>query len=348
MLKPIPNMPASINFPFCLAPMVGLSHVVFRSLLRDYLPEEAVTLWPSEMLNSRKLPHEIFEQVPETQKSDDESFWVPQILGNDEESIGASVRRLADWGAEGIDINMGCPVKKALRHNYGVALMGDQEYAADVVRMTVRHSSLPVSVKLRAGETGELPSLIQFVQKLERAGASWLTFHPRTAEQKRRGKADWSQIKVLRENLNIPLIGNGDIQTADDAFAMMDQTDVPIVMIGRALTARPWMLWQIGSRLGLKNPKGRMGSAPSTPEEEANEYGVFLQKMWFMMSERWAFPYANRKFQFFIRMSSVWLDFGHTLYADVTKAKDKTEVATALEKFFSQPHRMCQRTELRM
>src|SRR5437868_12291275 len=103
------------------------------------------------MLNSHRLPNEDFKTTPETLRAAHETELVPQILGNEEGPIGDSVKKLIhEWGAEGIDINMGCPVQKALKHNYGVALMGDPDYAARIVEMTVRNSTVPVSVKLRA------------------------------------------------------------------------------------------------------------------------------------------------------------------------------------------------------
>src|SRR5690349_17024577 len=98
-------------FPVCLAPMVGLSHVALRLVVRSYLPAGSRTIWPSEMLNSRRLPKENLDQTPEAMKSPDEDGWVPQILGNEEVFISASVHKLIAYGAVGIDINMGCPVQ---------------------------------------------------------------------------------------------------------------------------------------------------------------------------------------------------------------------------------------------
>ena len=179
-----------VNFPLCLAPMVGLTHVALRMVTRAYLPRGARTIWPTEMLSSRKLPFEDLEKTPETMRAEIETGLVPQILGNEEESIQQSIARLQAWGAQGIDINMGCPVQKALRHNYGVALMGDAGYAAEVVRMAVRHSSVPVSVKLRAGTQSDFEYLVRFVHGLREAGASWICLHPRTTTQKHQGIAD--------------------------------------------------------------------------------------------------------------------------------------------------------------
>lgn len=339
----------AVNFPLCLAPMVGLSHVALRGTLRSYLPAGAKTLWPTEMLNSRKLPFEELGQTPETACEPGEDGLVPQILGNEEAPIAASVEKLVPWGAIGIDINMGCPVQKALRHNYGVSLMGDARYAAEVVAMTVRHSQVPVSVKLRAGPQGDESFLENFASGLLEAGASWLTLHPRTPEQKRRGQADWTQIRRLKNWMgDRPLIGNGDVQIAEDVFRMIDETHCDMVMAGRALAARPWMLWQVGERLGFSAPLGREGErAPRTPEEEGAEYGRSLFR-WLEIAERHFTPeFALRKFRFHIRTTSVWLEFGHSLVSLSTKAKTLEEVKPLLHQFFSVPQAMTARTELR-
>jgi tRNA-dihydrouridine synthase len=353
--RPILN--ARVNFPITLAPMVGLSHVAFRRLLRGYLPSGACTIWPTEMLNSRRIPGENLARTPETMRAPNESELVPQILGNEERPIALSVRRLEhEWGAAGVDINMGCPVKKALSHNYGVALMGDASYAAEVVRMTVASTTLPVSVKLRAlaapaGEPGsitDLGYLLKFVEGLQEAGAAWITLHPRTAEQKRRGAADWRQIRELRTAVKIPVIGNGDIQTDEDALAMLESTGCDMAMVGRALTARPWLLWQLGEKLGFAAPPGREGErAPRTPLEEGREYGRALNTCLIYMREHFSDDLVLRKFRFLVRTGAPWLHFGQDLYARSNKAKTTDELALALELFFSSEQAMVGRTELR-
>ena len=340
-----------INFPVTLAPMVGLSHSSFRRMLVEYLPEGAHTLWPTEMLNSKRLPNENLGFTHETLKHPLESeFLVPQILGNEEEPIRQSIIKLQDWGARGIDINMGCPVAKALKHNYGVSLLGDPLYASQVVAMTKKHSALPISVKLRAMESGDKEELLQFVLGLIHAGASWLTLHPRRGSQKkRRGNADWEQIAWLREKISCALIGNGDIQTSDDVHRMLRETHCDMVMIGRALTARPWIFWQLGEDWGWCPPKRKQNLfAPRTPQEEAKEYGHCLKVLLNNLSED--IPSESlvlRKFLFFVKTGSVWLDFGQELYGLVHKSKTVLELKNLIDNFFKQDLCMVQRTELR-
>jgi tRNA-dihydrouridine synthase B len=353
-----PLLNGKVNFPLSLAPMVGMSHVALRSLVRRYTPADAVTIWPTEMLSSWRLPNEDVGRTPETFIEADEGPLVPQILGNEEKPIQQSVEKLVAWGAEGIDINMGCPVRKALKHNYGVALMGDAGYAAEVVRMTCAGSSVPVSVKLRAGLQNDREYLITFLKGLEDAGCAWITLHPRVGHLKRRGAADWEQIRFVRERLNIPVIGNGDVQCADDVWAMQEISDCDAVMVGRALAARPWLMWQVGERLGFAPPvafasqvQSASGAlsvrAPQTPLEEGAEYGRALLYFIDCLQRFFTFEQGFTRARFHVRMTCGWLEFGHYLFGAVSGAKSYEEMRSVVETFFAGPQKMTARTALR-
>lgn len=347
--RTFPGLSFQPNFPLMLAPMVGLSHVGFRLLLRRYWPKGARSIWPTEMLNSRRIPHEFLGRTSETYRHEEEADICPQILGNMKEPIVESIHRLQDWGAIGIDINMGCPVQKALKHNYGVALMGDLDYAAQVTEFAVGASSLPVSVKLRAGHQNDRDYLARFVRSLEQAGASWLTLHPRTVAQKRRGRADWSQIRWVREQVKIPVIGNGDVQVVDDIIQMMEQTHCDAVMVGRAMTARPWLAWQLGEFLGFESPLAFPDRrAPRGPWEEGAELGQALTFFVSTMEKFFPEVLGLKKCQFYIRHCHPWLEFGHDLFARSTRAKSYGELIDQVQDFFSLPQRMMTRTELRI
>ncbi|MGZ3775240.1 MAG: tRNA-dihydrouridine synthase family protein [Pseudobdellovibrionaceae bacterium] len=344
-----PLLDGKVNFPLCLAPMVGLTHVALREVIREYLPQDAFTIWPTEMLNSRRIPSENLQKTPETLRGPFETGLVPQILGNEEIPIAESVKRLVEWGAVAIDINMGCPVQKALKHNYGVALMGDPQYAAEVVRMTVKNSTVPVSVKIRAvGSSKEFDELYQFVMGLRNSGASWVCLHPRTAAQKRRGSADWEQIRQLHQAVDFPIIGNGDVQTVDDARLLLEETGCDMAMSGRGLAARPWMMWQLGEDLGFKAPLGKEGArAPRSPEEEGAEYGKCLLKLIQLSRHYFGEDLAMRKVRFYVRTTGVWLLFGNALGSVCAKAKNTVEMEAGVQKFFESSVEMSPRTELR-
>ena len=344
-----PLLGGQVNFPLCLAPMVGLSHVALRLLVRKYTPAGVCTPWPTEMLSSWKLPREEVGQTLETLRADEFPL-VPQILGNEELPIAQSVAKLADWGAAGIDINMGCPVRKALKHNYGVALMGDATYAAEVVRLTVRNArGLPVSVKLRAGLQNDEAFLLRFVQGLEEAGAAWITLHPRLASQQRRGAADWTQIRRVRETLRIPVVGNGDVQCCEDVFTMFDVSAADAVMVGRALAARPWLMWQVGERLGFAPPTGFEGRlAPASDVEEGAEFGQACLYLLDVLEEYFEFAEGAKRFRFHLRVTCGWLEFGHALSARLARGDSYADLRASVTEFFSSSsQRMFKRTNLR-
>jgi len=337
-----------VDFPILVAPMVGISHVAFRALVRSYLPAGCSTLLFTEMLSSRRLPSERVGSTPLTYVMEGgETDLVPQLLANEERFISESVKKLEAISPAGIDINMGCPVKQALSHNWGVALMGDIGYASGVVSMARRYVVQPLSVKMRSGLTENLPYLLDFIRAMEGAGADWVTLHPRIQPQGRRGRASWEAIGKARDAVRIPVVGNGDVQTADDVLAMRSDTGCDAVMVARAATARPWIFWQIGETLGFSPPAGRVGeSAPRTPEEEGREYGRAL--LYFVdQLEKWFTPEEGmRRLRFFVAWGHRWLPFGHHLWAQMTKAKDLASARSALERFFLHPHSMMTRTNL--
>jgi len=336
-----------VDFPVFLAPMVGLSHTALRQAVASYLPAGARTVAFTEMLSSRRLPTERIGDRPETAFVPHEPPLVPQLLANEERFIAASLARLEAMRPAAVDINMGCPVSKALKHNWGVALMGDPRYAEEVVRTTVRHSTVPVSVKLRTGLADDPAYLVEFARMLEEAGASWITLHPRIASQQRRGRARWEYVGRVRDAVSIPVVGNGDVQTAADAIEMLRETGCDGVMIGRASAARPWIFWQVGAALGRPAPIGREAEAPpGDPWAEGAEFAVALRT--FVEAARHSFaPHdAAKRLRFFAHWGSRWLDFGHELWRRIVSTRDLDEALAVGDAFFAVPQRMTARTTL--
>lgn len=327
-----------VDFPFMVAPMVGLSHVAFRELIRAYTPEAITPLLFTEMLSSRRLPSERLERAENLFVAENERGLVPQILGNEERFIAPSVEKLMALNPWGIDINMGCPKKKTLSHNWGVLLLGDKHYAAEVVRVTKKYCPLPVSVKLRAGlgDSIDLDYLHAFTQALEDAGADWMTIHCRASRQKHRGHADWDILKVLSEQRKIPVVANGDIQTAEDALRLISEFNVDGAMIARAATARPWILWQIAHQLGESAPaRGRdLVKPPTTPEEEGQEYFQAVLRFAFLLEKYFGkSPESLQRLKFYIGVSSPWLPYGHHFWKTIYSSREMDEAVDRIASY---------------
>lgn len=338
----------AIEFRALLAPMVGLSHVALRDALRPYFPKSVSTLWPTEMLNSRRIPDQILGETPETFKSDDDVNLYPQILCNEERFISKSIPKLEAWGAKAIDINMGCPVKKALKHNYGVSLMGDINYAKEVVATVKKYATVPISVKLRAGLQSDKGFLLEFCHALKDAGADWLILHPRLAAQKRKGVADWEQIRFLVENIDIPIIGNGDIQEHQDISDMLGQTNCHAVMIGRALTAKPWIITQFAHAQGYELDDFQQNLLSDDRSLHAKYYGEFVKSYISACFRYYEFKDAVRRINFFLKVGHGWLNFGHSFTKKLYGHQSEEAYHNAIEGFMDNSSlKISERTNLR-
>lgn len=316
-----------IQFPFFVAPMVGLSHVAFRELVRSYTPEPIRPLIFTEMLSTRRIPSENLELADSLFVSDSErGYVIPQLLGNEEKFIAPSMERLMGINPWGFDINMGCPSKKTLNHNWGVLLMGDKKYASEVVRITKKNTSRPVSVKLRAGFESSVDRdyLIDFTDHLEKAGADWLTIHCRPKNQRHRGEARWDVVGELRKHRSIPVVCNGDLQTAEDAVHVLKEFQVDGAMFARAAAARPWILWQVQYLLDKANtPK-----PPLTPEEEGAEYYKAVLKHCDLLIQYFGETRLSlKRAKFFVGVGHRWLPFGHHFWKTLQTAESVMELA---------------------
>lgn len=336
-----------VDFPVVFAPMAGLSHVAFRQVVRSYLPAGVSALLFTEMLSTRLLPDEDIGHTPQTQVAPGEEDLIPQLLGNDERLIAQSLEKLKAIRPAGIDINMGCPVSKVLKHNWGVALMGDIGYAEKVVRQTRRLTALPLSVKMRTGLTDDPEYLVDFARMLQEAGADWITLHPRIQAHHRKGRANWSYIARVREAVRIPVVGNGDVQESEDVLRMQAATGCDGVMVARASTARPWIFWQVGESLGLPPPVGREGErAPQTPTEEGREYCRALQHFCDEL-EQWFLPEQQLpRLRLFLAWGHKWLFFGHYLSTRVNRCIDLPAARKVIDTFFAESKTMQPRTSL--
>ena len=238
-----------------LAPMAGITNRAYRALCREaslaVYPGGGAALYVSEMITSRALVERDPETMHMIEFAADESPRSVQLYGVDPDVIGAAVRMLVDEGrADHIDLNMGCPVPKVTRKGGGSALPWKRDRFRAIVDAAVANAQgrVPVSVKMRVGIDDAHHTYLDAGLAAAEAGVAWVALHGRTALQLYSGNADWSAIRRLVDTLApTPVLGNGDIWTAQDAVRMHRDTGCAGVVIGRACLGRPWLFGQIAA-----------------------------------------------------------------------------------------------------
>ena len=226
-----------------LAPMAGVCNSAFRRIIK----EMGAGLLFAEMVSDKAIVYDNEKTHDMLYMTEEERPIAQQIFGSDKESFVEAAKIIEKkMKPDIIDINMGCPVPKvALRSQAGSALLKNPEKVYVIVKAVVESVSVPVSVKIRSGWDSNNINAVLIATMCEKAGASLITVHPRTRAQGYSGKADWSIIKKVKESVNIPVIGNGDILSPFDAKKMIDETGCDAVMIGRGTLGNPYLIKQI-------------------------------------------------------------------------------------------------------
>jgi nifR3 family TIM-barrel protein len=232
----------TVNTPVVLAPMAGITNTAFRRLCREY----GGGLYVSEMVTSRALVERNPESLRIISHDEDEKVRSVQLYGVDPKTVGAAVRILVEEDrADHIDLNFGCPVPKVTRKGGGAALPWKIDLFTSIVQTAVREASrgnIPLTIKMRKGIDDDHLTFREAGKIARDAGVAAVALHGRTASQFYSGKADWDAIAELRESLpDIPVLGNGDIWSAEDAISMVRETGVDGVVIGRGCQGRPWL-----------------------------------------------------------------------------------------------------------
>lgn len=228
-----------IENPIVIAPMAGISNVAFRTICKEF----GAGLIYTEMVSDKALFYQNVKTLGMTQVEEKEHPITMQLFGHDIESMVYAAKLLdTQTDCDIIDINMGCPVNKIIKSNAGSALMKDVDYAVSLVEAVIKEVTKPVSVKMRIGWDSEHVTCVELAKRLEAVGVSAIAIHGRTRYQMYEGKADWSYIKLVKDAVCIPVIGNGDIRSGEDAKRMMEETGCDAVMIGRGVLGDPWLI----------------------------------------------------------------------------------------------------------
>ncbi len=226
-----------------LAPMAGIGNASFRKIIK----EMGCGLIYAEMVSDKAIFYKNEKTIDMLYMEDEERPIVQQIFGSDKDSFVAAAKFIEEnMHPDIIDINMGCPVPKvAVRAQAGAALLKNPDKIKEVVQAVVSSVDVPVTVKIRSGWDNDHINAVLVAKTIEEAGASAICIHPRTRSQGYTGKADWSIIKAVKDVVNIPVIGNGDILTAQDAKRMLDETGCDAIMVGRGVLGNPWLIKEI-------------------------------------------------------------------------------------------------------
>lgn len=245
--------------PFVLAPLAGVTDAPFRRLCK----EQGAALVYTEMVSAKGLYYNDKKTEKLLKIYEDEKPVAYQLFGSEPDMIAFAAEILNDRENQIFDINMGCPVNKIVSNGEGAALLKTPELIGKLIRAAVANTDKPVTAKIRLGWDSDSVNTVEVAQIIEDAGASAVAIHGRTKDQFYSGQANWQEIKKVKDAVSIPVIGNGDVMTGEDALAMLEETGCDFVMVARGAMGNPWIFREI---LELYN--GEEKSPPPTLAEK--------------------------------------------------------------------------------
>jgi len=241
MIKPLKIGSVTLPNNLILAPMAGVTDLPFRLLCK----EQGAGLLCMEMVSAKAILYKNRNTESLLEIDPRENPVSLQLFGSDPEIISKIAHQIEDKPFDILDLNMGCPVPKIVNNGEGSALMKNPKLAGEIIRETVKAIDKPVTVKIRKGFDDEHINAVEMAKIAEDAGAAAVAVHGRTREQFYSGRADWDIIRRVKEAVSIPVIGNGDLLTAEDVIAMEAQTGCDGFMIARGAQGNPWIFRQI-------------------------------------------------------------------------------------------------------
>ena len=304
-----------------LSPMAGLTDTVFRRLIKrlggcglvmtEFTSAEGLT---RNSVKGRRMLFYHEEERPIT----------AQLFGSDPPRLAEATRMVEDLGFDGVDLNLGCPAKKVVKACGGSALLRDLPLLEALLNSIRSATSLPFTIKIRAGWSEAEIVALEVGKMAEDLGIDAVTLHPRTRIQGFSGKADWHLIGELKAHLRIPVIGNGDILTVEDALRMRAQTGCDGVMIGRGALSNPWIFLQMA-----QDGTGRPRILPGTPEK----HQLIKEYFQLLFEERTAG--AIGKMKQFASWFTHAIPYGAFLRKSIYESKTENEVMMRIEEFFA-------------
>lgn len=290
MIMKIKNV--EINGLVALAPMAGVADRAFREICK----EMGASYLVSEMVSSKGVSYKNERSTELMAVSEIEHPCAVQLFGNEPETMAVAAKTAMQFNPDILDINMGCPAPKISGNGSGCALMKTPKLCGEIVKAVCNAVDIPVTIKIRKGYDDETLNALEVAKYCVDNGASAVTIHGRTAKQMYKPYADWEIIAKLKRELNVPVIGNGDVTNGETAKKMLEETGCDMVMVGRASLGSPWVFKEINNYLFENKP-----TPPPTPEERLQVMAEHVRRICLYKGENIGMKEARKHVAYYLK-----------------------------------------------